>query len=168
MCKPLFGKSHRLVLDSAFCVVEGLHELALRGVYSSAVAKKRRYWPKHVRGKAVQDFMKDKPLAQLHVQRCRLENPEYQHLQYQINSVRHSRFTHILVSTYGNKVFIETKGVFVGAETTFNVQRNNVLKDYYKARHAVDDNNHLRQGTAGGLERAWGTRVLPTSTTFEE
>jgi hypothetical protein len=38
------------------------------------------------------------------------------------------------------------------------VQRNQTLSDYYGARRAVDNNNRIRQGSAGCIERAWAPK----------
>ena len=37
-------------LDSGFCVIRALIELKKRGVFASALIKKQRYWPKHIKG----------------------------------------------------------------------------------------------------------------------
>ncbi|KAG7362295.1 transposase IS4 [Nitzschia inconspicua] len=42
----LWGSARVLVLDSGFCVLKCLIELAKKGVYGSALIKKRKYWPK--------------------------------------------------------------------------------------------------------------------------
>ena len=39
-----------VIMDSGFCVLLALMKLASFGVYSSAVIKKRRYWPKYFDG----------------------------------------------------------------------------------------------------------------------
>ena len=42
-----------VIMDSGFCVLQALVKLASFGVYSSAVIKKQRYWPKHIDGSAI-------------------------------------------------------------------------------------------------------------------
>ena len=49
LTKPEWGTGKLVVLDSGFCVLQGLVELKKKGVYAHALIKKR-YWPKHVRG----------------------------------------------------------------------------------------------------------------------
>jgi hypothetical protein len=40
-----------VILDSGFCVLKALIELAKKGVFASALIKKRRwYWPKYIDG----------------------------------------------------------------------------------------------------------------------
>ena len=50
LTKPVWGIGKLVVLDSGFCVLQGLVELKKKGVYAHALIKKRRYWPKHVPG----------------------------------------------------------------------------------------------------------------------
>ena len=38
------------MLDSGFCVLQGLVELKKLGVFAHALTNKRRYWSKHVMG----------------------------------------------------------------------------------------------------------------------
>jgi hypothetical protein len=39
-----------VILDSGFCVLKAIIELKKKGVYASALIKKRRYWPRDVPG----------------------------------------------------------------------------------------------------------------------
>ena len=48
--KPIHGSGKLVVLDSGFCVLQGLVELKKLGVFAHALIKKCRYWPKHVKG----------------------------------------------------------------------------------------------------------------------
>ena len=50
MCKCLYSSGTVVILDSRFCVVQGIIELLKKGVYAGAQIKKRRHWPKFVKG----------------------------------------------------------------------------------------------------------------------
>ena len=50
LTEPVWGTGKNVVLDSGFCVLQGLIELKKKGVYAHALIKKRQYWPKHVPG----------------------------------------------------------------------------------------------------------------------
>jgi hypothetical protein len=50
LCQGIAGRGMVVILDSGFCVFQGLVELKKIGVFVSAVIKKRRYWPKYVPG----------------------------------------------------------------------------------------------------------------------
>ena len=44
----LWGTGKVVVMDSRFCVLEGLISMVEKGVFGSELIKKRRYWPKGV------------------------------------------------------------------------------------------------------------------------
>ena len=44
MCGPIFYTGKYVVMDSGFCVSNGIVALAMKGVYSSVIIKKRRCW----------------------------------------------------------------------------------------------------------------------------
>ena len=46
MCSTIFGSGRIVILDSGFCVLKGIVELAKNVVFTGAQIKKRRYWPK--------------------------------------------------------------------------------------------------------------------------
>ena len=48
LCSSIYNSGRVVILDSGFCVLQGLVELRRLGVYASAVIKKRRYWPRHM------------------------------------------------------------------------------------------------------------------------
>jgi hypothetical protein len=48
-----------VIMDSGFCVLKALTKLVSVGVYSSAVIKKRRYWPKYVKGNEIDARFRD-------------------------------------------------------------------------------------------------------------
>jgi len=52
-----------VILDSVFCILEGIIELKKVGVYAGALIKKRRYWPKHVPGDAIDHYFQDKEVG---------------------------------------------------------------------------------------------------------
>ena len=47
--EPTFGKGMVVILNRGFCVLKGIVEFKKRGVYTSALIKKRKYWPKHIK-----------------------------------------------------------------------------------------------------------------------
>jgi hypothetical protein len=50
LTKPVWGTGKVVILDSGFCVLKGIIELKKQGVLAGALVKKRRYWPKYIRG----------------------------------------------------------------------------------------------------------------------
>ena len=60
LCKSLYGTGKIVILDSGFCVLQGIIKLRKLGVFAGALIKKRRYWPKHIPGDKINDHFKDK------------------------------------------------------------------------------------------------------------
>jgi hypothetical protein len=52
-----------VIMDSGFCVLKGLVQLASVGVYASAVIKTRRYWPKYIDGAAIDSHFDFKEIS---------------------------------------------------------------------------------------------------------
>ena len=63
--KPLWGTGKVVVLDSDFCVLEGLLSTVEKGVLGSAFIKKRRYWSKEVPAEDIVRHMKNKEVGDL-------------------------------------------------------------------------------------------------------
>ena len=51
--RPIWNTGRVVILDSGFCVLSGIVELAKRGLHSGALIKKRRYWPKWILGEEI-------------------------------------------------------------------------------------------------------------------
>lgn len=73
-------------------------------------------------------------------------------------AVNYGRYVLQLVATYGCNVLGEVKRKVRTSGAVIEFRRNAVIDDYYAARHAVDDHNHLRQGQRLDLERAWASK----------
>ncbi len=56
MLQLYFHTTRYIVLDSGFCVLEGIIELHKNGLFGYALIKKRRYWPAGVPGDMMQQF----------------------------------------------------------------------------------------------------------------
>ena len=52
-----------LILDSCFCVIIYVIALNKMGVFSAALIKKRRYWPRYVKGKEIKAHFEDAPVG---------------------------------------------------------------------------------------------------------
>ena len=60
---PIFFKGFIVILDSGFCVLKGIIELHKKCVFASALIKKRRYWPKFIRGEEIKVHFADKDVG---------------------------------------------------------------------------------------------------------
>ena len=81
------------MLDSGFCVLQGLIELRKRGVFGHAVIKKRRYWPKYIKGDEIDEEFANKDVGHTDVMVGKLDN---------VFCLRDVGFTMKVMSTYGD------------------------------------------------------------------
>lgn len=63
MTTAIYHSGRVVVLDSGFCVLQGLIELRKVGVFAHSVIKKRKFWPKFVPGEVLDDMVHDKNLG---------------------------------------------------------------------------------------------------------
>ncbi len=154
MTDELAGSGRVVVMDSAFCVMKAVVAMQQRGIYVTTVAKKRSYWPRDIPGDDILAYMHQKPVGEVHGRRGRLGNTTFN-----LFAVNHTRYTFILVATYGSTLLESTpKTIRTADGQTFSFKRNEPISDYYRARHAVDDHNHYRQGQRVSFEKAWGSK----------
>jgi hypothetical protein len=92
------GRGMVVILDSGFCVLQGLVELKKISVFASAVIKKRRNWPKYVPGELIDDQMKEKEIGDVDA----WKNGTLEGVPYNIMSMKDVDYTMKLMSTYGS------------------------------------------------------------------
>ena len=86
-----------VIMDSGFCVLEGLTKRLDFGVFSSAVTKKRRYyWPWHVDGYAIDTHFDNKEIGSVDVLPGRLNGRGFR-----IFEMKEEDYIMKLMSTYG-------------------------------------------------------------------
>ena len=64
MMEPLHWKGKVVMGNSSFCVAMGMMALHVKGVNGQVLIKKRRYWPKVVRGDLIDNHMVGKCLGE--------------------------------------------------------------------------------------------------------
>ena len=98
MCltKPVHGTGKLFVLDSGFCVLQALVELAKVGVFAHALVKKRQYWPKHVPGDKIIEHFKDKAVGYVDARRGNLDG-----IPFYLYGMKEPDYTMIIMAMYG-------------------------------------------------------------------
>jgi hypothetical protein len=142
----LYNTGKVVILDSGFCVLEGLIELRKVGVFASAVIKKRRYWPKHVPGEEMDNKMENRDLGDTDSVKGKLNGVEYN-----LFCMRDKDYVMKMMSTYGGLQHIhqqpKTYRCFKGVDQNLPMIRQFKYKEpfanHYKYRHCVDDHNNL-------------------------
>jgi hypothetical protein len=148
----LWGTGKVIMLDSGFCVLEGLLALRQRGVYAFAIIKRKRYWPRHIPGDDILQQASNLPLGTCLVRKG-MATANGTSFPFFVAALRDSNHVVLAMSTFG-VVHNTGKLVYRGPHS---FQRPQVFDDYYVARHSVDDSNNIRQGHRG-IEEAWETR----------
>ncbi len=158
LCAGIAGRGMVVILDSGFCVLQGLVELKKIGVFASAVIKKRRYWPKHVPGEQIDDRMKEKEIGDVDALKGTLDG-----VPYNIMCMKDVDYTMKLMSTYGSTLPTEAASNRFrsyedanGNKATKEFKYTECFDNHFRYRHAVDDHNNLRHSDIS-LEETWMT-----------
>jgi hypothetical protein len=99
LTKSIVGRGMVVILDSGFCVLQGLIELWKVGIFASAVIKKRRYWPKYVPGDDMDRHMEGKPIGSTDSLHGTLDG-----IPYDLFIMKDKDYNMKLMSTYGSLV----------------------------------------------------------------
>lgn len=59
LCEGLFNTGKVVILDSGFCALKAIIVLKKKGVYTSTLIKKRRYWPKYIKDNKIKTDFED-------------------------------------------------------------------------------------------------------------
>ena len=51
--RPICNRENLVIMDSGFCVTKGLVKLRKKGVFGTAIIKKRRYWLANIKGDTI-------------------------------------------------------------------------------------------------------------------
>ena len=134
-----------VIMDSGFCVLQALVKLASHGVYSSAVIKKRRYWPKYIDGRAIDPRFDLKEIGVTDSLPGTLDG-----VNFKVFCMKEEDYVMKLMATYGALRPID-EGVTNRSVTRRSGRVEKVTFKYmepfynhFKFRHQVDDHNNSR------------------------
>lgn len=158
LSKSIHSSGKSMVLDSGFCILQGLVELRKVGVFAGALIKKRRYWPKHVRGDVIDEYFEGKDVGAVDSLRGTLDN-----VPYDIFCLKEPSYVMKIMSTYSGLNVVEhakeSKRVFKdsdGENRTVTFKYAEPFYNHYHYRHSVDDHNNLRHACPS-IEETWQT-----------
>ena len=150
-----------VILDSGFCVLRAIIELKKRGVFASALIKKRRFWPKYIDGDAIDLHFKDKDIGKSDSLPGKMHD-----IPFHIFGMKEPDYVMKLMSTYGTNELQtdhQTQRIYVNSEKKTITTRfcyPEVISNYFKYRHAVDDHNAKRHSPIC-LLYVWATKYWP-------
>ena len=161
LCMSIYHTGRVVILDSGFCVLQGLIELRKRGVYASAVIKKRRYWPKHVPGKAMDDKLNNSDIGTVECLHGQLDN-----VNYNMYAMKEPDFVMKMMATYGALTpYSDEKDSRreiskEGEKQYVTFKYTEPYSNHYRFRHSIDDHNNLRHQVPS-IEGTWITKRWP-------
>ena len=141
MLLPIFHLSFVVILDSGFCVLKGIVELHKKGVFASALIKKKRYWPKYIHGDGVKEHFNDKEVGDANSWGGKLEG-----VPFHVFTMKEPDYVMSLISTYGTNVwdgYKETRRKWKdnGMTRTKSFRYPEVVHNHFQNWHSVDDHN---------------------------
>ena len=158
LCKPLLFTGKVVVLDSGFCVLRAIIELKKLGVFAAAVIKKRRYWPKHVDGNAMNEYMADKEIGETGVWQGMMDGVKYFYFM-----LKEPAWVMKMMCTYGDTCAPEAQEKtrrYYKAEGGETIRREfkytTIFMNHFRYRHKIDDHNNIRHSVPA-LEETWIT-----------
>ena len=65
LTRPIWGSSKVIILDSGFCVIQGITKSQKKGVFDADAALIKKYcnWPKHIRGDRIKQYFDAKDVG---------------------------------------------------------------------------------------------------------
>ena len=153
LTKSLWGMGKVVVLDSGFCVLQGIVELVKKGVFASALIKKRRHWPKHILGDVIIRHFEDGNIGDVSAWAGELDNT-----RFHLHCMKEPDYVMSLMSSYGttNRIGRVARRVTPNGLVAEFVYPE-VVENHYTYRDAVDSHNSARMHPIA-LEETWKTQ----------
>ena len=157
MTKPIHNTGKRVTMDSGFSVTAGILALHDHGVYGQALAKKRRWWPKHVPGDQIEKYFEGKELGDVMTLKQDLGGK-----QFLVHCTNDDKYVTKLMSTHGLIRRVDDHSTYRCVDGEWkSFKYPEPLSFHNRAKHWVDDHNNRRHDPIG-LEDVWGTKWWPT------
>ena len=140
--EPIFTRGNVVILDSGFCVLKGIVELKKHGVYSSTLIKKRKYWPKYIKGDAIRDHFTDKNVGD-----CDSWKGSMEEVPFHVYAMKEPDYIMSLMSTYGTNQCSGKETTREWVDGSGNSQKHKfnypeVVGNHFLYRHSIDDHNN--------------------------
>ena len=158
--EPIFAKGMTVILDSGFCVLNGIIKLKKRGKYASALIKKWKYWPKHIKGDYIKAHFNGKE-----VRDCDSWKGVMEDVPFHVYTMKEKDYVMSLMSTCGTNLRTgkETSREWVDSDGTKKNGKFNypeVVGNHFLYQHSVDNHNNKRLSPIS-LEVVWSTNNWP-------
>lgn len=95
--QSIWNMSKVVVLDNGFCVLLGITELRKKGIFATALVKKRRYyWPKHICGDEIVAHFQEKEVGAVDAWPGTLDG-----VPFHVVCMKETNYIMSLMTTYG-------------------------------------------------------------------
>ena len=140
--ETIFTRGNLVILDSGFCVLKGIVELKKCGVYASALIKRRKYWPKYIKGNVIRDHFKDNNVGD-----CNSWKGSMEEVPLHVYAMKEPDYVMSLMSTYGINQHSGKETTCDWVDGSGNGQKNKfnypeVVGNHFLYQHSVDDHNN--------------------------
>ena len=139
LTKSLQGTGTIVVMDSGFCVVKAIVEMRKVGIFSHALIKKRKYWPRFIKGQEIKDYFQDKDPGYYDCKKM-----TYDDVDFHVVGLKEPDYMLMLMTTYGgtNRFGKDQRRSVLGKAFTFKYPE--VPYMHYAHRDSVDNHNSRR------------------------
>lgn len=159
-CEGIFGTGKVVNLDSGLCVLQAIIELKKMGVYASALVKKKRYWPKYVKGDEIAKYFEEKAVGTTERLPGMLDGEKFD-----LFAMKDGGYVMTLMSTYGSLQVRDNQKESVrdcsNVEAT-KFKYTEIIANHFVFCAAVDFHNSKRHDCATkhglSLEETWRTK----------
>jgi hypothetical protein len=160
MTRHIWNTGRVVILDSGFCALSGIVELAKRGLHGGDLIKKRQYWPKGILGESIKAHFAEKQVGGFDCWNGVLNDPPVT-----VFCFKEPDYVMSIMSTYGtvNEEGGLKKRIFTDADGNEQVRTfryTEVFHNHYQYRHVVDDNNNSRMEPLS-IEETWKISYWP-------
>ena len=141
MLFPIFHLGFVVILNSGSCVLKGIVELRKKGVFTSALIKKRGYWLKYIRGDKGKEHFNNKEVGDADSWGGKLED-----VSFHVFAMKEPDDVMSLMSTYGMNVWddykeMQHKWKDNGVTRMKSFCYPEVVHNPFQNPHSVDDHN---------------------------
>ena len=140
LSKPVHGTGKIFILDSGFCVLQGLIKLKKRGCFTYALIKKWRYWLKHIPGNEIIAHFANKEIGDADAISGILDE-----VPFYILGMKEPDFVMQIMTTYGTMKQLgdqKLQHVMVnGSRQVHSFQYPEVIHNHYQYQDVIDNHN---------------------------
>ena len=140
--KPLWNTAKLVILDSGLCILKGIFKLQKKGVFASALIKKRCYWPKCIKGDDVKAHFADREVSTVDAWPWQLDG-----VKFHVSCIKEPDYVMIFMTTYGPAELMGNARLHTyeidGVKERKTIVYPEVVYNQFQFRDAVDANNGM-------------------------